>query len=185
MAPRTKEDGLIFAETKLKGAFVLEPERREDHRGFFARTFCKHEFEAHGLNPRVVQCNIAYNKRKGTLRGMHFQDPPHQEAKLVRCTKGAIYDVILDLRPGSPTYKQWVSVEMTEENHKMLYVPEGFGHGYQTLTETTEIIYQVSQFYAPESARGVRHNDPAFGIQWALPVAVISPVDEGWPDHKG
>ncbi len=185
MAPRTKEDGLIFAETKLKGAFVLEPERREDHRGFFARTFCKHEFEAHGLNPRVVQCNIAYNKRKGTLRGMHFQDPPHQEAKLVRCTKGAIYDVILDLRPASPTYKQWVSVELTEENHKMLYVPEGFGHGYQTLTETTEIIYQVSQFYAPESARGVRHNDPAFGIQWALPVAVISPVDEGWPDHKG
>ncbi len=176
---------MIFAETKLKGAFVLEPERREDHRGFFARTFCKHEFEAHGLNPRVVQCNIAYNKRKGTLRGMHFQDPPHQEAKLVRCTKGAIYDVILDLRPASPTYKQWVSVELTEENHKMLYVPEGFGHGYQTLTETTEIIYQVSQFYAPESARGVRHNDPAFGIQWALPVAVISPVDEGWPDHKG
>lgn len=176
---------MIFTETKLKGAFVLEPERREDQRGFFARTFCQNEFEAHGLNPRVVQCNIAYNKRKGTLRGMHFQDPPHQEAKLVRCTKGAIYDVILDLRPGSPTYKQWVGAELTEENHKMLYVPEGFGHGYQTLSEVTEIIYQVSEFYAPQSARGVRHNDPAFGIKWPLPVTAISPADESWPDHKG
>jgi dTDP-4-dehydrorhamnose 3,5-epimerase len=184
-AGSAKEDGLIFTASKLKGAFVLEPERREDQRGFFARTFCQHEFEAHGLNPLVVQCNIAYNKRKGTMRGMHFQNPPHQEAKLVRCTKGAIFDVILDLRRDSPTYKQWVSAELTEDNHKMLYVPEGFAHGYQTLTEVSEIIYQVSQFYAPESASGVRHDDPAFAIQWPLPVAVISDLDRKWPDFKG
>lgn len=174
---------MIFTEARLKGAFTLEPEPREDNRGFFARTFCQHEFEARGLNPHVVQCNIAYNARRGTLRGMHFQDPPHQEAKLVRCTRGAIYDVMLDLRPSSPTYLQWVSAELSEENHKMLYVPEGFAHGYQTLTDIAEVIYQVSQFYAPESARGVRHNDPAFGIRWPLPVTVISKADEGWPDH--
>lgn len=176
---------MIFTETKLKAAFVLEPERREDNRGFFARTFCQKEFQAHGLNPLVVQCNIAYNKKKGTLRGMHFQNPPFQESKLVRCTKGAILDIILDLRPGSPTFKQWVSAELNEDNHKMLYVPEGFAHGYQTLTETTEIIYQVSQFYAPESASGVRHNDPAFAIQWPLEVTAISDLDKKWPDFKG
>ncbi|MBZ5695447.1 MAG: dTDP-4-dehydrorhamnose 3,5-epimerase [Acidobacteriia bacterium] len=175
---------MLFTETKLKGAFVLEPERREDNRGFFARTFCQHEFEAHGLNPLVVQCNIAYNKKKGTLRGMHFQNAPFQEAKLVRCTRGAIQDVILDLRPDSPTYKQWVSAELNEDNHRMLYVPEGFAHGYQTLTETAEVIYQVSQFYAPESASGVRHNDPAFGIRWPLEVTSISELDKKWPDFK-
>jgi dTDP-4-dehydrorhamnose 3,5-epimerase len=176
---------LLFTETKLKGAFVLEPERREDNRGFFARTFCQREFEAHGLNPLVVQCNIAYNKKKGTLRGMHFQNDPFQEAKLVRCTQGAILDVMLDLRPDSPTFKQWTSAELNKDNHKMLYIPEGFAHGYQTLTETTEIIYQVSQFYAPESASGVRHNDPAFGIQWPLEVTAISELDKKWPDFKG
>lgn len=176
---------MLFTETKLKGAFVLVPERREDNRGFFARTFCQREFEAHGLNPVVVQCNIAYNNKKGTLRGMHFQNPPFQEAKLVRCTKGAILDVILDLRPNSPTYKRWASAELSEDNHKMLYIPEGFAHGYQTLTETTEIIYQVSQFYAPESASGVRHNDPAFGIDWPLEVSAISELDKSWPDYKG
>lgn len=176
---------MLFIETKLKGAFVLEPELREDNRGFFARTFCQKEFQAHGLNPLVVQCNIAYNKKKGTLRGMHFQNPPFQEAKLVRCTKGAILDIILDLRPGSPTFKQWVSAELNEDNHKMLYVPEGFAHGYQTLTETAEVIYQVSQFYAPESASGVRHDDPAFGIQWPLEVVAISDLDKKWPDFKG
>jgi len=176
---------LLFTETKLKGAFVLEIEKREDNRGFFARTFCQNEFRAHGLNPLVVQCNIAYNKKKGTLRGMHFQNAPHAENKLVRCTRGAIHDVIIDLRPDSPTYKQWVSAELTEDNHKLLYVPEGFGHGYQTLSETAEVIYQVSQFYAPESASGVRHNDPAFGITWPLPVAAISDLDKNWPDFKG
>ena len=176
---------MLFTETKLKGAFVLELERREDNRGFFARTFCQSEFAAHGLNPLVVQCNIAYNKKKGTLRGMHFQNPPFQEAKLVRCTNGAIHDVILDLRRDSPTYKQWVSAELSEDNHKMLYVPEGFAHGYQTLSETAEVIYQVSQFYAPESASGVRHNDPAFGIRWPLEVTSISELDKNWPDFKG
>ena len=176
---------MLFTETKLKGAFVLEPERREDNRGFFARTFCQKEFEAHGLNPLVVQCNIAYNKKRGTLRGMHFQNPPFQEAKLVRCTRGAILDVVLDLRAGSPTFKQWVSAELNEDNHKMLYVPEGFAHGYQTLSETAEVIYQVSQFYAPESASGVRHDDPAFGIKWPLEVAAISDLDKKWPDFQG
>ncbi len=175
---------MLFTGTKLKGAFVLEPERREDNRGFFARTFCQREFESHGLNPLVVQCNIAYNMKKGTLRGMHFQNPPFQEAKLVRCTKGAIHDVILDLRPDSPTYKQWVSAELSEDNHKMLYVPEGFAHGYQTLSETAEVIYQVSQFYAPEYASGVRYNDLAFGIQWPLEVTSISELDKKWPDFK-
>jgi dTDP-4-dehydrorhamnose 3,5-epimerase len=176
---------LLFTETRLKGAFILEIEKREDNRGFFARTFCQNEFKAHGLNPLVVQCNIAYNKKKGTLRGMHFQNAPHAENKLVRCTRGAIHDVIIDLRPDSPTYKHWVSAELTEDNHKLLYVPEGFGHGYQTLTETAEVIYQVSQFYAPESASGVRHNDPAFGITWPLAVAAISDLDKNWPDFKG
>lgn len=175
---------MIFTETKLKGAFVLEPERREDNRGFFARTFCRREFESHGLNPLVVQCNIAYNKKKGTLRGMHFQNPPFQEAKLVRCSKGTILDIILDLRPTSPTFKHWVSAELSEENHRSLYVPEGFAHGYQTLTEVTEIIYQVSQFYAPESASGVRHDDPVFGIKWPLEVSAISDLDKKWPDFK-
>lgn len=176
---------MLFTETKLKGAFVLELERREDNRGFFARTFCQKEFEAHGLNPRLVQCNIAYNKKKGTLRGMHFQIPPFQEAKLVRCTRGAIYDVILDLRLNSPTYKQWVSAELNEDNHKMLYVPEGFAHGYQTLSEVSEIVYQVSQFYAPDSASGVSYADLAFGIKWPLEVTAISDLDKKWHDLKG
>lgn len=175
---------MLFTETKLNGAFVLELEKREDSRGFFARTFCKREFAAHGMNPNVVQCNIAYNNKKGTIRGMHFQYAPFAEAKFIRCTKGAIYDVILDLRSGSPTFKQWASAELSEENHKMLYVPEGFAHGYQTLTDVSEILYQVSQFYAPESASGVRHDDPAFAIEWPLQVAVISDLDRKWPDFK-
>ncbi len=176
---------MLFAETKLKGAFLLELEKREDNRGFFARTFCQREFATHDMNANVVQCNIAYNKKKGTLRGMHFQEAPFQEAKFIRCTKGAIYDVILDLRQGSPTFKQWISAELNEDNHKMLYVPEGFAHGYQTLTQVSEIIYQVSQFYAPQSAAGVRHNDPAFAIKWPLEVAAISDLDKNWPYFKG
>ena len=157
---------MIFTETKLKGAFVLEPERQEDERGFFARTFCQKEFEAHGLNPRLVQCNISFNKKKGTLRGMHYQAAPYEEAKLVRCTMGAIYDVIIDLRPQSPTYKQWIAEELSAENRKMLYIPGGFAHGFQTLEDNTEVFYQMSGYYAPEHATGVRWDDPTFGIKW-------------------
>jgi dTDP-4-dehydrorhamnose 3,5-epimerase len=157
-----------FIETKLRGAFIIEPERLEDERGFFARTWCRKEFEARGLNPCLVQCNISFNRNKGTLRGMHFQIPPHAEAKLVRCTMGAIYDVILDLRPDSPTIKQWVAVELTAENRKMLYAPEGLAHGFLTLIDNTEVFYQMSASYHPESARGVRWDDPAFAILWPL-----------------
>lgn len=155
-----------FIETKLKGAYIIEPEPIEDERGFFARTYCAREFEAHGLNPRFVQCNISYNKKKGTLRGMHYQAAPYAEAKLVRCTRGAIYDVIIDFRPESPTYKAWVTVELTADNHLMLYVPESFAHGFQTLADDTEVFYQMSEYYHPESARGARWDDPAFGIVW-------------------
>jgi dTDP-4-dehydrorhamnose 3,5-epimerase len=157
---------MIFRETRLKGAFTIEPERLEDERGFFARTFCREEFRAHGLNPTVVQCNISVNKKKGTLRGMHYQTPPYPEAKLVLCTRGAVYDVIIDLRPESPTFKQWIAVELTAENHRMLYVPESFAHGFQTLEDNTEVRYQMSEFYHPECARGVRWDDPSFGIEW-------------------
>lgn len=157
---------MIFVSTKLKGAFIIEPERLEDERGFFGRTWCKREFEIHGLNPEVVQCNISFNRKKGTLRGMHYQVYPHEEAKLVRCTMGSIYDVIIDLRPNSETFKQWIAVELTSANRKMIYVPEGFAHGFQTLTDNTEVFYQMSEFYAPESARGVRWNDPQFNIVW-------------------
>src|SRR6266487_3389064 len=157
---------MIFIETTLKGAFIIEPERLEDERGFFARSFCRKEFEDHGLNPNLVQCSISFNKKKGTLRGMHYQISPHAEAKLVRCTMGAIYDVIIDLRPHLPTFKQWIAVELTAENRQMLYIPEGFAHGFQTLTDNTEVYYQMSQFYYPEYSRGVRWDDPAFGIVW-------------------
>jgi dTDP-4-dehydrorhamnose 3,5-epimerase len=157
---------VIFIETKLKGAYVIEPERLEDERGFFARTFCVQEFEAHGLNPRVVQCSISYNKKKGTLRGMHYQVAPHAEVKIVRCIRGSIYDVIIDLRPESPTFKQWVAVELTVDNRHMLYIPEGFAHGFQTLEGNTEVFYQMSAFYVSQSARGIRWNDTEIGIVW-------------------
>ena len=155
-----------FTETRLKGAFIIEPERLEDERGFFARTFCQKEFGAHGLNSKIVQCNVSYNKHKGTLRGMHYQAPPMAEAKLVSCTRGAIYDVIIDLQPESPTYCQWFAEELNAENSKMIYIPEGFAHGFQTLEDETEVFYQMSEFYSPEHARGVRWDDPAFGIKW-------------------
>jgi dTDP-4-dehydrorhamnose 3,5-epimerase len=175
---------VIFKETHLKGAFIVEPERIEDTRGFFARAWCKNEFDTHGLNSRFVQCNISFNKNRGILRGMHYQATPHEEIKLVRCTKGAIYDAIVDLRQGSPTYLKWIGVELTEQNHKMLYVPEGFAHGYQTLSDNTEVFYQVSQFYSPESERGVRWDDPAFGIKWPeIDNLVISEKDKNWPDY--
>lgn len=172
---------MIFIETKLRGAFIIEPEPLEDERGFFARTFDQKEFEAHGLNPRVMQCNISFNKKKGTLRGMHYQIAPYQEAKLVCCTKGAIYDVALDLRLDSPTLKQWIAVELTAENRRMLYIPEGFAHGFQTLEDNTEVFYQMSEFYHPESAKGVRWNDPAFGIVWPIAPSIISEKDRAYP----
>ena len=175
---------MIFTETKLKGAFIIDIKRLEDERGFFARSWCQNEFEAAGLVPRIVQSNISLNIKKGTVRGMHFQTSPFEETKVVRCTKGVIVDIIVDLRPESPTHKQWISVELTENNHRMLYVPHRFGHGFQTLTETAEVFYQVSQFYSPEHASGVRYNDPAFNIQWPLEPTTISPNDRNWPDYK-
>lgn len=175
---------MIFKETKLKGAFIIESERIEDERGFFARTFCRKEFEAHGLNANLVQCSVSFNKKKGTLRGMHYQAAPHQEAKLVRCTMGAIYDVMLDLRHESPTFKQWVSVELTDENCRMVYVPEGFAHGFQTLQDRTELTYQISEFYCAEYARGVRWDVPQFGIQWPGSPSILSTKDASYKDFS-
>ena len=157
---------MIFAETKLKGAYVIDLERVTDERGFFARRWCAKEFSSHGLSPAVVQVNIGHNIKKGTIRGMHFQITPFAEVKVVYCSRGAVYDVIVDLRDGSPTKGQWIGAELTAENGRMLYVPEGFAHGYQTLEDETDLVYQTSQFYANEAANGVRYNDPAFGITW-------------------
>ena len=173
---------MIFEETELKGAFVIKPEPSADERGFFARTFCRREFEAHGLDPRVGQCSISFNHTKGTLRGMHFQRPPRVEARLVRCTRGAAYDVILDLRGGSPTLGRWVANELTGENCWGVYVPAGFAHGYQTLEDGTELAYQMSELYDPAAAGGVRWDDPAFAITWPAAVRTISPKDLGYPD---
>jgi dTDP-4-dehydrorhamnose 3,5-epimerase len=173
---------LIFTETKLAGAFVIELERRADERGFFARTFCRQEFEAHGLNPEVVQCNVSFNKRKGTLRGMHYQAAPFAEAKLVRCTSGSIYDVIIDLRPSSATFKKYFAVELSAENGRMLYIPEDFAHGFQTLQDDTEVFYQMAQRYSGEHGRGVRWNDPAFGIEWPEGERIIIERDRNYPN---
>ena len=172
---------MIFTETKLKGAFVIDIERRVDERGCFARTFCQHEFRDHGLKPVIAQANVASNNKKGTLRGMHFQYPPMAETKLVRCTRGAILDIIVDLRPESPTYLQHVAVELTEENMRALYVPERFAHGYQTLHDGTDTSYQVGEFYAPNTEGGLRYDDPKLGLAWPLPVSVISPKDQAFP----
>lgn len=168
---------MIFTETALKGAFLIEPELVPDTRGVFARTWCQREFAARGLNERLVQCSTSFNINKGTLRGMHYQVPPFEEVKLVRCTMGAIYDVIIDLRRESPTFKEHFAVVLTPANRKMLYVPEGFAHGFQTLEDSTEVFYQMSQFYAPECARGVRWDDPAFHIKWPIDVPIISERD--------
>jgi dTDP-4-dehydrorhamnose 3,5-epimerase len=176
---------MIFSETRLPGAFIVDLEKRVDERGFFARGWCQHEFEEHGLVAHVAQTNISYSQRRGTLRGMHSQAEPYAEAKLVRCTRGAIYDVIIDLRPASPTHRQWVGVELTQPNYRMLYVPEGFAHGFITLEADTEVTYQVSQFYTPAAERGVRWDDPAFGIRWPVAVQVISDKDRSWPDYTG
>ncbi|MGI8510480.1 MAG: dTDP-4-dehydrorhamnose 3,5-epimerase [Gemmatimonadaceae bacterium] len=172
---------MLFTRTRLDGAYVIDIEPREDARGFFARTFCVHEFEAHGLKGVVAQCSIAYSSTRGTLRGMHFQSAPAAETKLVRCTGGAIHDVIVDMRPGSTTYLQHFTVDLSDENRRSLYVPEGFAHGYQTLTDDSEVTYQAGDFYAPGFEGGFRYDDPAFGIQWPLPVTVISDRDAAWP----
>lgn len=171
---------LKFANTGLPGAFVIEPEFLADERGFFARTWCAREFADHGLKHVFVQGNISFNRRTGTLRGLHYQTPPHEEAKLVRCTAGAICDVIVDLRPDSPAYLKNFAVELTQENHKMLYVPEGCAHGFQTLADGTEVLYHMSEFYSPECSAGHRWNDPAFGIDWPLEVSVISERDSSY-----
>ena len=176
---------MIFVPTVLAGAFVIEMERREDDRGFFARSRCVREFEAHGLDSRLVQCNVSYNRRKGTLRGMHFQVAPFEEAKLIRCTAGAIHDVILDLRPASASYLQHVAVELSAANHRMLYVPGGCAHGFQTLADDTEVFYQMSQYHSQEHARGVRWDDPAFGLPWPTDERTIVARDQAYPDYAG
>jgi dTDP-4-dehydrorhamnose 3,5-epimerase len=175
---------MIFKETKLKGAFIIELEKHKDARGYFARAWCKKEFEAYGLNPNIVQTNVAFSLQKNTLRGMHFQIRPYQEAKLVRCIRGTVFDVIIDLRPNSITYCEWLGVELTSENHTMLYVPEGFAHGYLTLEYNAEVFYMVSQFYMPDLERGVRWDDPVFDVEWPeTSDLVISEKDKNWPDY--
>jgi dTDP-4-dehydrorhamnose 3,5-epimerase len=171
-----------FTETKLKGAYVIELDKLADDRGYFARAWCKEEFLKNGLDAELVQCNVSYNPKTGTLRGMHYQDPPYAETKLVRCTRGAVYDVIIDLRPSSPTFLQWTAAELTPENGKMMYVPKGFGHGFQSLEPDSMVFYQVSEFYARDYCRGVRWNDPVLNISWPLDVSVISPQDKGWKE---
>jgi dTDP-4-dehydrorhamnose 3,5-epimerase len=176
---------VLFTETRLKGAHLIQLEPLEDDRGFFSRTFCREEFERHGLNPCVAQCSLSYNYRKGTLRGLHYQVAPRQEAKLVRCTAGSIFDVIVDLRPASLTYCQWIGVELgSRQRRVMVYVPEGFAHGFQTLEDDTEIVYQISELYSPDDARGVRWDDPAFAIQWPEEPRVMSERDKSFPDYE-
>jgi dTDP-4-dehydrorhamnose 3,5-epimerase len=173
-----------FIPTLLNGAYIIVPEFHEDERGAFARTFCQKEFREHGLRDCIVQCNISFNKKKGTLRGMHYQTAPHEEAKLVRCTAGAIYDVIVDLRQTSPTYRKWTSVELTAANRLALYVPEGFAHGFQTLCDDSEVFYQMSEFYHPECAGGFRWNDPKFDIQWPISTLITSISDRDYADYS-
>jgi dTDP-4-dehydrorhamnose 3,5-epimerase len=176
---------MIFHPLEIPGAYLIEPERKEDRRGFFARTYCRRELEERGLDPTVVQCNVSVNKLRGTVRGMHWQAAPHEEIKLVRCTAGAIHDVILDLRPDSPAYKKHVAVELDADSRSSLYIPAGVAHGFQTLTDDTEVFYQMSEFYYPEAARGVRWDDPAFDVTWPLEITEISDRDRGFPDFEG
>lgn len=174
-----------FVRTTLPGAFRVEMDRLEDDRGFFARSWCAREAEEQALNPRVAQCNVSFNRRRGTLRGMHFQAAPHEEAKLVRCTRGALFDVIVDLRPNSPTFRKWEAFELTDGNGLAIYVPAGFAHGFQTLVDDTEVLYQMSEFYVGASARGVRWNDPTFGILWPLSDPILSARDATFADFTG
>jgi dTDP-4-dehydrorhamnose 3,5-epimerase len=175
---------VIFTTTSITGAVVIEPEKLEDERGFFARCFCAEELAARGLNPNVVQCSISFNHQRGTVRGLHFQRPPRAEVKLVRCTAGALYDVIVDLRPGSPTFLMHFAIELSARNHKLLYVPEGCAHGFQTLEDNTEVFYQMSEVHDAGASAGVRWNDPTFAITWPLKVSVISERDRALPDFR-
>jgi dTDP-4-dehydrorhamnose 3,5-epimerase len=176
---------MIFGTTKLQDAYIIDLQKHGDDRGFFARAWCENEFQEHGLRPEWVQANLAYSARKGTLRGLHYQAAPYGEAKLIRCIRGAIYDVIVDLRPDSPTYMGWLGMELSADNRRALYVPEGFAHGYQTLMDDTEVFYPVSQFYTPGAERGVRWNDPAFSIEWPLTEGLtLSEKDKNWPDFS-
>ena len=171
-----------FSPTALAGACIIDIEPVPDERGFFARSWCREEFARHGLNPDLAQCSISFNKKRGTLRGMHYQAEPHEETKVVRCTRGAIYDVIVDLRPESSTFRKWIAVELSADNRRMLYIPAGLAHGFQSLTDDTEVFYQISAPYHPESARGARWDDPAFGIEWPVAERVISDKDRQYPD---
>lgn len=172
---------MIFKETKLKGAYIIEVQKLVDERGFFGRSWCKKEFEAHGLNSNVVQANVSYSKTKGTLRGMHYQVAPYSETKTIRCMAGAIYDVIVDLRPDSATFKQWIGVELTQENGHMLYVPEGFAHGFITLKDHTSVNYMVTAYYTPGAEAGIRYDDPAINIEWPITPTVVSDKDKAIP----
>lgn len=174
-----------FIKTEIIGVYIIEPDLLSDDRGFFARTWCEDEFMAAGLNPHLVQCNISFNNKKGTIRGMHYQTEPYSEAKVIRCTMGAIYDVALDLRPTSPTRHRWISVRLDASNHRMIYIPEGVSHGFQTLEDNTEVFYQMSEKYHPESSRGVRWDDSAFGIKWPFDVSSISKKDSSYPYVRG
>lgn len=177
---------MTFRETAISGSYIINIERYADDRGFFARGYCEKEFKNQGISFNIAQANIGYSKNKYTLRGLHYQVEPHREAKLVRCTRGCLFDVIVDLRPESPTYKEWVGVELTEKNHTMFYVPEGCAHGYQTLEDDTEVFYMVSAFYAPDHERGIRWDDPAFNIEWKeTETMIISEKDRQWPDYEG
>lgn len=176
---------MILIETKLKGAFIIELEKREDNRGFFARGWDGKLLEQHGLIGNVVQQNIAFSKFKGTIRGLHYQKPPYQEMKYVRCTRGSIFDVIVDLRPDSPTYKQWLGVNLSMDDYRVLYVPKDFAQGFQSLEDNSEIMYLVSEMYTPPSEAGIRYNDPSIKVDWPLPVSMISEKDQNWPDFSG
>ena len=175
---------MIFTEIEPKGVYIIKSERLVDERGFFARTWCQKELAAHGLESRLVQCSISYNPKKGTLRGMHFQTAPWEEVKIVRCTSGEIYDVVVDLRPDSTTFKKWFGVTLSQEERNMIYIPKGFAHGFMTLSDQVEVFYQMSEFYSPDHTGGVRWNDPAFGIRWPMAVQLISERDNNYPDFE-
>jgi dTDP-4-dehydrorhamnose 3,5-epimerase len=173
---------MTFSETPLNGSYIIDIVKIEDERGFFGRSFCRREMEERGLNGGIMQANTSFTHKRGTLRGLHYQDAPYQESKLIRCVRGAIYDVIIDLRPGSPTFRQWTSVELSQENYRMFYIPEGFAHGYMALTDNVEVYYNVSAFYTPGAEKGIRWDDPGFMIRWPFEPVVISEKDRHHPD---
>ncbi len=175
---------MIFRETRLKGAYLIEMELVEDNRGFFARSFCQEEFKHHGIDLDIRQCNFSFNKKKGTLRGMHYQSSPYEEEKLITCIKGSIYDVIIDLRSGSPTYCQWFSAELSSKNQNMLYIPKGFAHGFQALEDDSVVFYQMSEYYHPENAKGVKWDDSEFEIKWPHDISAISQKDKDYSLYK-